>query len=291
MAYAQAVSLGPQPCIPVFDSRAVHLGFVLKKVVLRQVFLRVPRFSLSVSIHQCSILILSYIRHYTVLQLTASLNTTLPKSAVIILTHTIESFGTKTTKEMSTNCGCGFYNKVYKNFRLFSASSLDTARQQRNAATGMPVLYPAIRYPNWKTHNPNCQTQNYRNTAYKQRPLRCPDDTLRQVQRVFGTHTVLPSAPQASTRLGSAQGRTTGHCLTGQGAASRHVYRVNGLQHEPVPYLQSICILMVFASCPEAPNTTRTFPTATITTMGTSIKPVTRDREGAFGVSVCVSGD
>jgi hypothetical protein len=49
---------------------------------------------------------------------------------------------------MSTNCGCGFYNKVYKNFRLFSASSLDTARQQRNAATGMPVLYPAIRYPN-----------------------------------------------------------------------------------------------------------------------------------------------
>jgi len=41
----------------MFNSRPVHVGFVVNKVALRQVFHRVILFSLSVPFHQCSILI------------------------------------------------------------------------------------------------------------------------------------------------------------------------------------------------------------------------------------------
>jgi hypothetical protein len=54
-AMAQAVSRRPLTAGPGFDPRPVHVGFVVDKVALGQVFPRVLRFSPSISFHECFI--------------------------------------------------------------------------------------------------------------------------------------------------------------------------------------------------------------------------------------------
>jgi hypothetical protein len=48
---------GLSPRRPVFDTRSVHVRFVVDEVALGQIFLPVLRFPLSVPSHQCSVLI------------------------------------------------------------------------------------------------------------------------------------------------------------------------------------------------------------------------------------------
>jgi hypothetical protein len=54
MAQARLVA-GLSPRRPGFDPGSVHMGFVVDKVALGQVFPRVLRFSLSISFHRCCI--------------------------------------------------------------------------------------------------------------------------------------------------------------------------------------------------------------------------------------------
>jgi hypothetical protein len=76
------------------DPLPVHVGYVVDKVVVGQIFLRVLPFSLSVSLHQCSVLFYSSIGDVIrSQQLTASLNKTSVSSRILHFRFNIAQMG------------------------------------------------------------------------------------------------------------------------------------------------------------------------------------------------------